>query len=272
MQATKMVEEEKNTNWIYVSELLEEIFLRLPSKSILKFKTVSKQWRSILESKIFVERRMNIVKTRKIIAAYNCDCGDRPRIIRQARLDEADDEEIVYIHFGDSQLWNVWDGRPLMTCDGLVCIVEPESIIVLNPSTGQLLRFPSAPDPSSRFINGREGSDFFWGNWVMGFGRDKVTGSYKVAKMCFYPTEGGCDVLDVESGEWRNLRLYPYVVQVSKLSVCVSGSIYWLSTASYKIGRGYKILALDLHKQEFHYISVPDKWVSRTTHIANLTV
>ncbi|XP_010412910.1 PREDICTED: F-box/LRR-repeat protein At2g43260-like [Camelina sativa] len=104
----------------------------------------------------------------------------------------------------------------------------------------------------------------------MGFGRDKVTGSFKVIKMCICPMEGGCDVLDVESGEWTNLRLYPYVVGVSRKSVCVSGSIYWLSCASYKIGGGSKILALDLHTQESHFVSVPDKWVSRYTHMANL--
>ncbi|CAL9235875.1 unnamed protein product [Arabidopsis halleri] len=247
-----------------VPELLEEIFLRLPLKSILKFKTVSKQWRSVLESNMFVEKRMNVSKSGKIIAAYNCDCGDRPRIIHEARLG---DQVFVYLHCFNARPSMICDSRPLLTCDGLVCIAEPDSIIVLNPSTGQLLRFPEPL--SSRFING-EGSDFYRGNWVMGFGRDKVTGSYKVTKMCLLPREEGCDVLDVETGQWKNLSLPTYMAQVGRKSVSVNGSIYWLSTGSYLVRSVDGILALDLHKEEFHYVSVPDKWVKQSTLIANL--
>lgn len=119
-----------------------------------------------------------------------------------------------------------------------------------------------------KLLSGEE-TDFFRGNWVMGFGRDKVTGRYKVAKMCLFPTEEGCDVLDVDSGEWTNLKV-PYVAHVGRNSVGVNGFIYWLSSASYLVGTGYKILALDLHKHEFHFVSVPTaKWVTRKTHIAN---
>ncbi|XP_013638824.1 PREDICTED: F-box/LRR-repeat protein At2g43260-like isoform X2 [Brassica oleracea var. oleracea] len=256
--------EYKNPNSIYITpELLEEIFLVLPLKSILRFKTVSKQWRSILESEMFVRRRrrMNVQKEPKLLAAYKCRCGDQPSLLPESRFEG--DEEIVCLHCGDA--------RPSMSCDGLVCIPEPESIIVLNPSTGQLRRFPPGPDPlSSRFRNGSE--EFFQGNWVMGFGTDIVTGSYKVVKMCVEPIEEECDLLSVESGEWRKLRLPPYVHHVGRKSVCVNGSIYWMfSGRRLQIGIGYKILALDLHKLEFHNVSVPSAtWVTRSTEIVNL--
>ncbi|WZZ56919.1 hypothetical protein YC2023_057026 [Brassica napus] len=232
--------EYKNPNSIYITpELLEEIFLVLPLKSILIFKTVSKQWRSILESEMFVRRRrrMNVQKEPKLLAAYKCRCGDQPSLLPESRFEG--DEEIVCLHCGDA--------RPSMSCDGLVCIPEPESIIVLNPSTGQLRRFPPCPDPlSSRFRNGSE--EFFQGNWVMGFGKDIVTGSYKVVKMCVEPIEEECDLLSVESGEWRKLRLPPYVHHVGRKSV-----------------------SLDLHRLEFHNVSVPSAtWVTRSTEIVNL--
>ncbi|CAN8318216.1 unnamed protein product [Cochlearia groenlandica] len=144
-----MRKEAKSSNQIYiVPELLEGIFLRLPLNSILKFKTVSKQWRSILESEIFVEKRMNFPKKRKIMAAYRCDCGDETSLISETRL-VGDEEIVVYIHCRDA--------RPSMTCCGLLCIPEPDSIIVLNPTTRQLKRFPSSPDHmSSKFINGKD--------------------------------------------------------------------------------------------------------------------
>ncbi|VVA98778.1 unnamed protein product [Arabis nemorensis] len=254
-----MRKERKKLNSIHiVPDLVEEIFLRLPLKSILKFKTVSKQWRSILESKMFTERRMSIQKShRKILAAYNCDCPDRPRLLPESRFEG--DEEIVFLHSNEAQRGS------MMTCDGLLCFPEPNWVTVLNPSTRQLRRFRSGPDPVSS--KGTES-----GKCVMGFGRDKVTGNYKVVRMCFDPVEEErCHVLDVECGEWRKLSPPPYKVNVGRRPlvrkpVCVNGSVYWLH-----ILWDFKILALNLHTLEFHDVSVPTtSWVTFETKIVNL--
>lgn len=131
-----MGEEEQNPNSIYIPhELLEEIVIRLPSKSIQKWRTVSKQWRSILESRRFRDKHMSLPKSRKILAAYNCDCGGRLRHLPDFESRFKGDEEIVYIHCDAARL--------SLTCDGLVCFLEHDWIIVLNPSTRQLRRFPS---------------------------------------------------------------------------------------------------------------------------------
>ncbi|KAF8101214.1 hypothetical protein N665_0208s0009 [Sinapis alba] len=250
-------EKGQNPNPIYiVPDLLEEIFLRLPLKPILKFKTVSKQWRSILESEMFVERRRNVKQSRKILAAYNCSCGGRPCLLPESQF--VGDEEIIYLHCDAT--------RPSLTCNGLVCFLEPDCITVLNPSTGHNLRFPSGPEPvSSWFRNG-------W-DMVMGFGRDRVTGNYKVVKMYVEPMFGDdCDVLDVESGEWKKLRRPHYVTSLGRESVCVNGSIYWLFSGEglLHIGSGYHLLALDLHEEKFHRVSAPDTLVTRETKIVNL--
>ncbi|ESQ55641.1 hypothetical protein EUTSA_v10027244mg [Eutrema salsugineum] len=248
-----MREEEKNPNSIYiVDDLLQEIFLRLPLKSILKSKTLSKRWRSILESKKFVDRRMSLQKSQKILAAYNCDCGGPPRLLPESQLNG--DEEIVYLHCDTK--------RPSMTCDGLVCIPEQDWINVLNPWTRQLRRFGYGIQPWS--------CAFPLENRTMGFGRDKVTGSYKVVKMEIglrgHPVVE-CSVLDVETGEWWLLSTPPpYKVNAGRKSVSVNGSIYWLQN----FGTGYKILALDLHKEEFHYVTVPETSVTQETEISNL--
>lgn len=252
-------EEQKKPNSMIniVPDLLEEILLRLPLKSIRRFTTVSKQWRSTLESEMFTERRMKFRKSRKIslLAAYNCNCGFyRPGLLPAESRFEGE-EEIVYIHCDAT--------RPALTCNGLVCFPEPDCIIVMNPSTEQLLRFPSGPDPVSPHFR----SNHFLGNRVVGFGRDKVTGSYKVAKMSVERMFDDCDILDVESGEWKKLSRPPYVTNLGRQSVCVNGSIYWFFSG---IGSRYHLLALDLHKEEFHKVSVPESLVKRDTQIANL--
>lgn len=55
----KMKETEKTLNSINLStKLVKEILSRLPVKSLVKFKAVSKEWRSIAQSKSFIEMHL----------------------------------------------------------------------------------------------------------------------------------------------------------------------------------------------------------------------
>ncbi|AEC10245.1 F-box-like domain superfamily [Arabidopsis thaliana x Arabidopsis arenosa] len=224
-----------------VPDLLEEIFLGLPLKSILRFKTVSKQWRSILESKSFAERRLNVEKKEKILAV-----GDRTEL----GFEGEEEIQMVYLHC------DIDATRPSLTCEGLVCIPAPGWINVLNPSTRQLRRFPCSPNhhvPSDRIrfqFRDELYLTSFPGNWEMGFGRDKFNGSYKVVRMCFSPVEK-CEVLDVETGEWSELNPPPNDIDVGRKS-------------------RFGILALDLHTLEFHNVSVPSTCCTMSAQMVNL--
>ncbi|KAG7656983.1 F-box associated domain type 1 [Arabidopsis suecica] len=86
---------------------------------------------------MFAERRMNVQKKLKIMAAR-----DRNRF---RPLFEGDEEvDMLYLNCNVAS-------RPSLSCDGLVCIPIPGWINVLNPSTGEFLRFSSGRDP--RLIN-----------------------------------------------------------------------------------------------------------------------
>ncbi|CAH2071715.1 unnamed protein product, partial [Thlaspi arvense] len=269
---SETVSKEKNPNSteILLPDLVEEIIFRLPLNSILKCRSLSKEWKSILESRRFVEKHKSLQKNRKILAAFHCDCGKRPRLLPGSQFEG--DEEIVYLHCDVT--------RPSMTCDGLVCFLEQDWIIVLNPSTGQLRRLSSGLNPNHECTFGFGlWSSFFPDKWVMGFGRDKVIGRFKVVRMCFsYRGDIGqkdpvveCRVLDVQTGEWRKLRgRPPYVVNASSKSVYLNGSIYWLHINRAHVDKRFKILALDLHSQEFHNVSIPAIWVTWDTQIVNL--
>ncbi|CAF1866291.1 BnaC04g43360D [Brassica napus] len=183
-----------------VPDLLEEIFLQLPLKSIVKFRTVSKQWRSILESRRFEERRlmMNAQTKTKIMAG-----GDhRNRTLTWFKEDE--EVEIVYLQCDVTS-------RPSLSCDGLVCIPVPGWVNVFNPSTGEFLRFSSGRDPPfpgyANYYLDSVLFDVFPGYWRMGFGRDNVSGSYKIVRMGFnhHWEIHRCEILDVNIGRWQRL-------------------------------------------------------------------
>lgn len=97
--------------------------------------------------------------------------------------------------------------------------------------------------------------DVFPGCWTMGFGRDKVNGSYKIVRMLFdndHYKNRYCQILDVNVGEWRKLSPPPYHMGYRRKSACVNGSIYWLQVFGI-----CKLLALDLHTEEFRDVPTP---------------
>ncbi|CAH8361523.1 unnamed protein product [Eruca vesicaria subsp. sativa] len=243
-----------------VPELLEEIFLRLPLKSILKFKTLSKQWRSTLESRRFMERRrmmMNAQTKTKIVA-------DRiPPVFKGG-----EELEMVYLQCDFTS-----EPSLSMSCDGLVCIPVTGCVNVFNPSTGEFLRFSSGRDPPiHRYAKYRYSDilcDVFPGyNWRMGFGRDNVSGSYKIVKMFFNHYREiyrCCEILDVKIGTWQKLSPPPYDVGYRRKSTCVNGSIYWVKGSPYN-----KLLALDLHTLEWRDVGLPLGALGTSCQVANL--
>uniref|UniRef100_A0A1J3D066 F-box/kelch-repeat protein n=1 Tax=Noccaea caerulescens TaxID=107243 RepID=A0A1J3D066_NOCCA len=240
-----MGEAEKNPNPIYIiPDLLEEIFLALPLKSIFKFKTVSKQWRSILESRMFAERRLKLQNQLKPKILAVGDHRSEPRF-----RGDSEEIEMVYLNCDDAAT------RPSLTCDGLVCIPVPGWVTVLNPSSGELIRFPSGPDPVTRrysnLIFHKTWWNIFPAYWAMGFGRDIVNGSYKVVRMFFEPSFL-CEILDVEIGEWRKVNPPPYRVEPRRKSAFVKGSVFWLEMRA-----SHNLLALDLHTEEFRDVTIP---------------
>lgn len=100
----------KALNPIYIvpDDLEEEILLRLPLKSILRFKSVSKKWRSIMESRSFAERRMKAQKKNPKILAVGDHRTESPS---RFTLD-AGEIEVVCLS-GDAAK------RPSLTCEGL---------------------------------------------------------------------------------------------------------------------------------------------------------
>ncbi|ESQ44243.1 hypothetical protein EUTSA_v10006490mg, partial [Eutrema salsugineum] len=111
-------------------DLLEEVLLRLPLKSIIRFKSVSRQWKISIESQSFVERhRKN--SPRKILLALNGGCSDG----EPPSQFPGEEEKICYIR-------NCEASRVSLTCDGLICIPGSDSIEVCNPVTRESRRFP----------------------------------------------------------------------------------------------------------------------------------
>ncbi|KAL1196254.1 F-box protein [Cardamine amara subsp. amara] len=119
-------------------EVVECILERVPAKSLLRFKAVSKQWKSTIESRLFQEKQF---RNRQ-------ESGD-PDVLMVSVLkyedgsDEPDIEALRTLVLGSSSSVKIptfWEDTYYFvcpsSCDGLVCLYYPVlPVLVVNPTT-----------------------------------------------------------------------------------------------------------------------------------------
>ncbi|VAI92281.1 unnamed protein product [Triticum turgidum subsp. durum] len=222
-------------------EIMEdEIFARLPAKSVLACRCLSRAWAAALSSEDFTD-------------LYHAIHGARPKIFRLQDSSNGDEEEDVPIAVtGDCfpHLITVfWDEDPsnrpmhpsLATthCRGLVILEHvPTGIHFLcNPSTGQKRAIPEG-----RTTGCRRPRDVMERYASLGLGYDARARRHKVVRVYYRGRDGegrpasvGCEVYVVNDGDgstesWRPIPARPagWVKQV-KPSVFAQGHVYWLA-------------------------------------------
>ncbi|XP_010458578.1 PREDICTED: F-box/LRR-repeat protein At2g43260-like [Camelina sativa] len=262
-------------------DVVEEILQKIALKSIIRFKCVSKQWKTSIESHSFIDRhRMDSSRRRKILLAFGCrDHGDySPPFLfpEEEDEDEVKEEEICYIGNCDAS-------RISLTCDGLICIPGSDSIEVCNPATRVSRRFPTGESLVSNPIFLHKGTGGIPAESLVhrqrylehehvpkfptaapssfGFGKDEVTGAYKVVELRAHPRSslivGECNVLDLQTGRWRHVNIVPYKVFARERSVYVNGSLHWFTVDLWEPNAS-RIVAFDLHLEEIRVVSHPN--------------
>ncbi|KAL3506257.1 hypothetical protein ACH5RR_031639 [Cinchona calisaya] len=187
-------------------EVIIEILLRLPVKSLLKFKCVSKSWLSLISSPQFIKRQFSCFSTSEnkqklLIVGWD----ERNSYLKHCSLTSLlyDDQptdivEVDYLPMERLSRYLIILG----CCNGLVCI-EFMSIDVLlwNPATRKSKMLP-------RFISQLDLEDYYI---TYSFGYDEMNDDYKVvAVVCsldedYNPSASDVMVYSVKTESWRNI-------------------------------------------------------------------
>ncbi|KAG5398365.1 hypothetical protein IGI04_020179 [Brassica rapa subsp. trilocularis] len=154
-------------------------------------------------------------------------------------------------------------------CDGLVCFYcLTQAVRVINTATETLLPpLPLAnfqrlhkdhPDPDlERDVMFEDDGAVpvpFISSTIFGFGKDNVTGRYKITR---------CEVFDLEERRWRwrfvtTRPLDHHQILSNQRPPCVNGLLYWLTGDE----QGYpstqtKLIVFDIHTEMFQVTSTP---------------
>ncbi|XP_010468008.1 PREDICTED: F-box/kelch-repeat protein At3g04660-like [Camelina sativa] len=238
-------------------ELIVEILVRVPARSIARFICVSKLWSSIVRSQDFTKSYQLLMMTRR-------SDPTRPRLLFSLLCHSVKTQQLFLSQQDPSsnhQRVNICMRPPtplsyefFTPVHGLICCqYDGNKVMIGNPSTGQFLPLPRINSRTRR----RHIFSFF--------GYDPVNDVYKV--LCMTVVQGG--PLTPWSGymsqehqvftlganqEWRSIECkHPHLPFPDTRGICINGVVYyhaWIRSKRF-------LISFDLISEEFNVIKPP---------------
>ncbi|XP_065627074.1 F-box protein CPR1-like isoform X2 [Quercus suber] len=274
-------EEEVAMNDFLPSEILPNILLRLPTKSIVKFTSVCKTWRSLIRNPDFISAHLKLSNHNQPLLLFRfCSDGRLKRPYLDYLVRDTDEKE-VYKLYCDNQDFNEHARfdfpfhtlgrtpifRVVGTCNGLVCVEDDGllgRIILWNPCVRMFVELPT---PSITY-QGYHEEDGYGYDAATGLGFDSKTNDYKVVRVvtvvdvwrrsdCVSPPK--VEVYSLATGEWSMVTTaLPGAVHPRDPMPFVNGALHWvaLRRINYFKYRNF-ITVLDLGDMVFREITLP---------------
>nr|XP_016480131.1 PREDICTED: F-box/kelch-repeat protein At3g06240-like isoform X1 [Nicotiana tabacum] len=256
-------------------DAMVEILLRLPVKSLLRFRAVSKSWYGFLSSPDFIQMHLRHGQQplhEKLLRVSDRGPRDTPtisffsvdRTVTVNADDDIDDGVDVYKNNNDLYPSSVVDlpfpsspddeVRIVGSCNGLLCVHfnRTSNIILWNPATSKY-RFLESPDNSVSFY-----CDPFFPYIMLGFVPE--TDDFKVVKVPSSSRKHNIDakvwVYTLSSDSWEEMGAVNLLPKGGS-AVNLNGCLYWMSYNNSDNGRDI-VTSFDLYKQVFGQIMVPN--------------
>ncbi|XP_050373077.1 F-box protein At5g07610-like [Argentina anserina] len=210
---------------MFHQDLLTDILLRLPAKSLLRFKCVSKHWLSLISSPQFRRRRLRLASSGIIL------CQTTDLIHHTSVAGSHSDPPFTSLSFiGDSAGMKILQSSYglLLCCSSLHKRGKRRSYYICNPSTQQ---FSTLPEADCENI-----SKTIYGVYLT-FDSSKLPDHYQVASVrsCSSPSSPSSNSFQIvtyssKTRAWR-ISGSPFIApdMVFDNGVLWNGSIHWIS-------------------------------------------
>ncbi|MED6148337.1 hypothetical protein PIB30_052244 [Stylosanthes scabra] len=228
------------------TELIMEILLRLPVKSLLRFKCVSKSWFAIISDENFAKSHFKFsAKSNHRILCYGDD-----------GLISSIHPDLLFHYDPDSAKLPLPDSLPVNvriqgSCRGFIMLQEFPNLIIWNPSTGESRRIPydhlSASNIELRIL-----TDSF----VFGFGYDDYKDDY-LAIIVWSDVDGRkfLEYFSMRINKWQRVEV---VLPSPAMDAAASSPGYYLNGAIHWDASSDSILAFDMIERQFFDIPLPE--------------
>ncbi|XP_059670630.1 putative F-box protein At1g32420 [Cornus florida] len=212
-------------------DLTIEILSRLPLKSLLRFKCVSKYLYSLIRSNTFINKHLQRHGNngRLLVKHYNYDTTAYTFALYP-------DETLAgfpLVYYDVDNIHMPHDPRIFDYCDGILCLWNLDRMALWNPATREFTFIPMPqPNVPDNFCT--------WSNF--GFGLDPTTNDYKLVwirryfdseKLINDYASAIISVYYLSTCSWRLFEAdlsWVHYVHLSSCSTCLNGLYYWLTS------------------------------------------
>ncbi|XP_061989581.1 F-box/kelch-repeat protein At3g23880-like [Rosa rugosa] len=273
-------------------EIMEEILLQLPVKSLLRFKCVSKSWLNLISDHKFIKSHLH--HSTKQHPHHDDDDGDRisnthlmlssTTLIHSLHLQlpnartkqeeeapaaaaptDADDAVVLesmveYPVASTVRRPAVKDIKIVGSCNGLLCLVlDSQHMIIYNPSTRHV---QEVPNPEETVV----GKDYFYG-----FGYDSRNEDCKIVRATSSSRNGNfvtqLDIFTLKTNSWRTkTKTIPFYFMSSVVGTLLNGALHWAVRRGINISpsdgddhdlRPFGIVSFDLTEEVYKEVPLP---------------
>ena len=233
-------------------EVVLQILCRLPVKSLIRFRCVSKLWNSLITTSAFIDSHLTQSlslpsNSNKLIVSH----GDLRTNLEYYEFihDDNNDSDSSFHQFQNVEFPLSFSYFKLIgSVNGLFCLCEKEQIILWNPCIRKFITLPKTKTKCAV---------------IYGFGFDARTNDYKVVSIATKPR---ClvEVYSLKEGAWRKTSaggsLSPGTMFLCYNGAAfIKGAVHFQATC--RITRKLKtcpfILSFDFGDEVFRFISLP---------------
>lgn len=245
-------------------DIISDIFVRLPAKSLVRFKCLSTPCSAIIDDPDFI--RVHLDRSRKTKSNLNL-------ILKGLNLYTVD-FDLLDVAVPIDHPFSIASGAEAFgSCNGLIGLRNSEKCLALfNPATRRLKKLPIAPIELPADA-GKSGYVFY------GFGQDIVSNDYKIVRMVqFYKNkddEEGCyfdyevKVYSLRNNSWKKItKLPPYLrflfvffyhlLHRRGYGVLANGVLHWVLPPRIEMDGRNMIVGFDLGTEEFLEVQQPE--------------
>lgn len=227
-------------------DIIIEILSRLPILTIISCKIVQKEWLNLVNSPEFAQLHLSKSLSAPGLAVFELEEGMSSDAEPYTVLEIADElsHEESGSYFDTVFDFSFVDDEYIhSSVNGLLFLMD-SNLYICNPITRDYIKLP--------WPECRENLDQF------GFGVSKITGQYKIVKICHHSSElaaSNCDVYTLGTGSWRRSAAgCPLQLSFDGAGVFFNGNLHWLATDS---EMHKQIACFDLETEQFSTFSLP---------------
>ncbi|CAH8345674.1 unnamed protein product [Eruca vesicaria subsp. sativa] len=231
------------------TDLITEILLRLPEKSVARFSCVSKLWSSITTDPSFIRLFETRSPRQRLLLCFHKDGKLFVSSMPQHALDSnrSYSSSLYFDHHHMTNTPNIRNFPSTESVHGLICFPSKKPII-WNPSTKQLITLPAIPKPYKACMY----------RTILLLGYDPTEGKHKVVCISYRKTRYVCRVFTLGSVQksWRRVQInHMHRFSWDTSGRCIDGVIYYLAFSCQDLDN--VVMSFDVRSEKFNMIKLP---------------